>query len=403
MKLFFYTHDGVSPYQFSLPVSAKKSAAHNRPSDARIRMEQHTEAAHSAKRRFPQNQRPANAPFPLAYKQRAPDNAQAHSVPAHEPAPSGAPLPLQAVIEKPCLFPLSRALFHRTQRAPNRKRTQALHPHPSSHPAHKSRTRKRAPDKAQARSVPAINRPTRRAHSPSNRHRKNLPVPAIPRSISQNAKSAGQESNSGAPPSSVAPSGAQITHTQTRAGQCASPQRPRHAPAPPGALIRLQSVIEKTCLFPLSRALFHRTQRAPDRERAQASRPHPSSHPARESRTRTRAPDKARSHSVPAMNRPARRAHSPSIRHRKALPVPFPALYFAERKERRTGNELRHPALIRHPIRRANCAAHKRTPDKAQSTAFPPCPAPSGAHSLAYGSIIALPCGAFRASSAARR
>ena len=119
------------PYQFSRPVPAKKSAVHNWPSDARIRMEQHTEAAHSAKRRFPQNQRPANAPFPLAYKQKTPDNAQAHSVPRHAPV--------------------------------------------------------------------------RRAPSPSSRHRKALPVPAFPRSISQNAKSAEQESNSGIPPSSVNP------------------------------------------------------------------------------------------------------------------------------------------------------------------------------------------------------
>ena len=171
--------------------------------------------------------------------------------------PSGAPLPLQAVIEKPCLFPLSRALFHRTQKAPNRERTQASRPHPSPHPAHKSRTRKRAPDNAQAHSILTMNRPARRVHSPSSRHRK--------------------------------------------------------------------------ALFPLSRALFHRTQRAPDRKRTQASRPHSPSHPAHKSRTRKRAPDNAQAHSVPAM------------------------------------------------------------------------PPPRPARSFSYCAIIALPCGAFRASSAARR
>ena len=196
---------------------------------------------------------------------------------------------------------------------------------------------KKTPDNAQAHSVPAINRPTRRAHSPSSRHRKALPVPVIPRSISQNAKSAEQETNSGVPPSPVIPSGARITHTQTRAGQGAISQRPRHKPPCPARSFVPRAPSSKTdarsspSLLPRAAypILSRRAKRAPNRNRTQASRPHPSPHPAHKSRTR--APDKARSHSV---------------------------------------------------------SRHK-----------PPRPA----RSFSYCAIIALPCGAFRASSAARR
>lgn len=121
-----------------------------------------------------------------------------------------------------------------------------------------------------------------------------------------------------------------IIPRKTARGQCASPQCPRHAPAPSGALIPLQAVIEKPC-----------------------SR--------------------------------------------------YPALYFTERKERRTGIELRRPALIRRPIRRTNHANANARRTMRKPTASLAMPPPRPARSFAYCAIIALPCGAFRASSAARR
>ena len=154
---------------------------------------------------------------------------------------------------------------------------------------------------------PPCPRPARRAHSPSIRHRKNLPVPAIPRSISQNAKSAGQGTSSGVPPSPVIPSGARITHTHTRAGQGAISQRPRHEPPRPARSFAFNPS-SKSPACSLSRALFRRTQRAPDRERTQASRPHPSSHPARKLRCTQTHAGQSPVHGIPAMSRSIRRA-----------------------------------------------------------------------------------------------
>ncbi len=288
-------------------------------------------------------QRPANAPFPLACKQKTPDNAQAHSVPAmnrparcisprpariakeprrspttespirahsrfnphpanrphallpiiprktargqctisqrprHEPPRPARPFPFKPSSKSPACS-LSRALFHRTQRAPDRKRTQASRPHPSPHLAHKSRTRKRARTMRKPTASPPINRSPARRTCPSRA----LP-PFLP-SIrpSHHAKSAEQESNSGAPLSSFSPSGALI---------CLLNFHPRITKR---AKLSHCSVSLRAQV-PLSRP----AKRAPNRNRTQASRPHPSPHPAHKSRTRKRAPDNAQAHSVP--------------------------------------------------------------------------------------------------------
>ena len=215
-------------------------------------------------------------------------------------------------------------------------------------------------------------------------------------------KAAAHSANAASSKISVRPVPFPIAYKQKNTGQCASPQRPRHAPAPPGAFIRLQSVIEKPCLFPLSRALFHKTQRAPNRNRTQASRPHPSPHPAHKSRTRKRAPDNAQAHSILTMNRPARRVHSPSSRHRKALfPLSRALFHRTQRAPDRKRTQASRPHSPSHPAHKSR--TRKRAPDNAQAHSVPAMPPPRPARSFSYCAIIALPCGAFRASSAARR
>ena len=203
---------------------------------------------------------PRTAPTPLPAKsascqrsfpaclqtKKTPDNAQAHSVPRHAPAPSGAFIPLQAVIEKPCSrFPALYFTERKERRTGNELRRSALTRHPIRRTNHAHANARRTMRDLTASLV--MNRPARRVHSPSSRHRKNLPVPAIPRSISQNAKSAGQETNSGVPPSPVIPSGARITHTQMRAGQGAISQRPRHEPPYPARSFSYCAIIALPC------------------------------------------------------------------------------------------------------------------------------------------------------------
>ena len=162
---------------------------------------------------------PPTRPSRLRTNKKTPDNAQAHSVPAMPP--SGAPLPLQAVIEKPCLFPLSRALFHRTQKAPNRAQTHSVprHEPPIRRASQKSRAVRRPQNRPSAhRRASANPAGICRAHSHFNPHPANRPhalLPIIPR--------------------------------KTRAEQGASPQRPRHEPPRPGRSFSYCAIIALPC------------------------------------------------------------------------------------------------------------------------------------------------------------
>ena len=173
-KIIFYTFERISTLQRLRGAASTRLEAHQ-PASRRANPHETPESSRTQRQtpRFQQNQRPANAPFPLAYKQKNTGQGASPQRPRHAPARRAhcllnfhlrimkrAKLPHRSPVRIARTIPSPAA-----QKNAEQETNSGLSPHPSSRPARKLRCTQTHAGQSPVHGIPAMSRSIRRALS----------------------------------------------------------------------------------------------------------------------------------------------------------------------------------------------------------------------------------------------